>query len=83
MSHNVAVMNQKRQKSIRSYRNAKLMTQEALAEKSGLSRKTIGRCETSNSWPRRAIERRKYQLGLGLSSVEIESIEYLIASKGN
>ena len=76
-------MKTKKQKSVRDYRVEKLLTQESLAKKSGLTSRTVRRCETANKWPGRPLDRRKYHLGLGLSSVEIESIEYLIASKGN
>lgn len=60
------------QTSIRERRIALRMSQVSLALLSGVSRRTITRCETANKWPRYHSQRRALCMALGLDWGDLE-----------
>ena len=60
---------------LRTARQAAGLTQAALAAMSGVSERTIIRCEAKGRWPRYAAQRRALCAALGLDWVAVERQE--------
>lgn len=55
----------KRPSSVRDLRSKAGHTLDSLAEKSGVSRRTIARCEAEDRWPAYPAQRRALETALG------------------
>ena len=60
---------------LRTARQAANLTQSALAAQSGVSERTINRCEALGRWPRYAAQRRALCAALGLDWAAVECQE--------